>query len=342
MDAVILSERMIAPPISLGVVRPEERSALAIAALSRAALDLPLRCPVELCVSVVSDEALVIGAFQRGAGLPATWPLVRRGSGGPAVRVGPGTVHVAALLAHPGALVPCDEKRIVNRTVRPLLRALTRAGHLAHYFGRDWVSVAHRPVAWVGFAHDATTRRTLFEAFVAVRTPFAITERASFLGKPHATLESTGDGRPVDPARIAAAVVDAYARDASPVELDWPQPPAEPSAPADLRADPPWAATTEEAIGTLGAGPDAHGVFRVGGDLLVSRDALARLEARVASAADVGVGGRSAADVGVGGRSAADVLARAVDETLAAPGVALDGVRSLASVLDVISRARHG
>ena len=38
-----------------------------------------------------------------------------------------------------------------------------------------------------------------------------------------------------------------------------------------------------EAIGPLGAGPDARGVFRVGGDLLVSRDALARLEAARAS-----------------------------------------------------------
>jgi hypothetical protein len=238
---------------------------------------------------------------------------------------------VALALAHPGALVPCDEKRIVNRAVRPLLRALTRAGHMAHYFGRDWVAVAHRPVAWVGFAHDASTRRTLFEGFVAVRTPFAIAERASFLGKPHATLETAGapgGARAVDSARIAGAIADAYAREASPSDLEWPELPGAPPsvdalAAADPRADPPWAATTEEAIGTLGAGPDARGVFRVGGELMVSRDALARLEARVAAASD-------------------DDLARAVDETLAAPGVALDGIRSLASVLDVISRARHG
>lgn len=313
---------MIEPHSSLGVVRGGERSAQDVARLSRAALDRPLRRPAELCVSVVADDALLLGAFQRAASLAFAppWPLLRRASGGPEVRVGPGTVHVAVALAHPGALAPCDEKRIVNRTVRPLLRALTRMGLVAHYFGRDWVSVAHRPVAWVGFAHDAGTRRTLFEAFVAVRTPFAVAERASFLGKPHATLESAGQGGPVDPARVADAVVEAYARDAAPVELAWPPPlPAE----DDVPADPPWAATAEEAIGTLGAGPDARGVFRVGGDLLVSRDALARLEARAATA------------------PLAD-LPRAVDETLAAPGVALDGVRSLASVLDVIARARQG
>jgi hypothetical protein len=88
----------------------------------------------------------------------------------------------------------------------------------------------------------------------------------------------------------------------------------------DLPVDPPWAATCEEAIGTLGAGPDARGTLRVGGDLLVSRDALARLEVRAAHAS-------------------ADDLGRIVDEALAAPGVALDGVKSLASVCDVIARA---
>jgi hypothetical protein len=88
-------------------------------------------------------------------------------------------------------------------------------------------------------------------------------------------------------------------------------------------AEPAWAATTEEAIGTLGAGPDKSGTFRVGGDLLVSRDALARLEADLNTAPDEDVG-------------------RIVDAALAAPGVALDGVRSLNSVRDVILGARHG
>jgi hypothetical protein len=237
---------------------------------------------------------------------------------------------VALALAHPGALEFCDEKRIVNRTVRPLLRALTKTGSLAHFFGRDWISVAHRPVAWVGFAHDATSRRTLFEAFVAVRTPFAITQRASFLGKPHGTLESIA-GREIDPARLAGAVVDAYlaAYDAAEAEVRGvetaPVPdaaiPAAAAAEDDPRADPPWTATVEEAIGRLGAGCDARGVFRVGGDFLVSRDAIARLESRVANVAD-------------------QELGPLVDQILNAPGVALQGIRSLASVRDVIALAR--
>ncbi len=271
----------------IGIVRAGELAARELAAHSRASLDRALRAPAELMVATASDAALVLGAFQRGAGKPDAAPLVRRGSGGPEVLVAPGTLHVLLAMESPGALVPCDERRIVNRAVRPLLRALTRVGHLAHYFGRDRVVVAHQPVGWVGFAHDAASRRTTFEALVEVREP-----------------------------RLVDAVVDAYARERDAVSLDAPALLAEEA--ADLRADPPWTATREEAIGPIGAGRDANGRFRVGGDLLVSRDALARLEAAAPGAPD---------------------LARLVDETLAAPGVALEGVRSLATIRDVIQEA---
>jgi hypothetical protein len=74
----------------------------------------------------------------------------------------------------------------------------------------------------------------------------------------------------------------------------------------------------------VGAGPDARGVFRVGGDLLASRDAIARLEACV------GAAGPDVPD---------DAVGHIVDDALARPEVALDGVRSLASVREVIVRA---
>ncbi len=305
---------------ALGILRAGARNAGELAAHSCAALDRPLRHPGELWTAIARDEALFIGAFQRGAQMPTDAPLMRRGSGGPEVRVGPGTVHVALALASPGALTACDERRIVNRSVRPLLRALTKIGSLAHFFGRDWVSVHGRPAAWVGFAHDATSRRTLFEAFVAVRTPFHIAERPSFLGKPASTLESIA-GSPVEPGRLVDAIIQAYVAgwDLDPHELEITE---APDGATDVRAEPPWSATREEAIGTLGAGKDSDGVFRVGGDLLVSRDALARLEARAVEAAD-------------------ETLGAVVDETLAAPGIALDGVRSLSSVRDVIAEARR-
>ncbi len=316
------------------MIRAGEVGSRQIAANSRSALDRPLPYAAELWISVARDRALLLGAFQRGGGIirrdgggSEGSSTLRRGSGGPEVVLARGTLHVALALAEPGALGPCDEKRIVNRLVRPLLRALTKTGYPAHFFGRDWISVLHRPAAWVGFAHDATTRRTLFEAFVAVSTPFAASARASFLGKEPCTLDGL-IGRSVDTTRLVRAIVDAYvaAYDLEAVEISPPSTgegagPAfgEDSADAD---DPPWAATCEEAIGLLGAGPDARGVFRVGGDLLVSRDALARLESRAAHAPK-------------------GEIARITDETLGAAGVALDGIRSLTSVRDLIERARE-
>ncbi len=297
--------------VRLGVVRPGEQGLRALAARSRAALDATLREPGELWVAVASEPGVLLGAFQRAQGLEGQGLLRRRGSGGPEVGVAPGSVHVLLSLATPAALVPCDEKRIVNRHVRPLLRALTRTGHLAHYFGRDWVSVAGQPVAWVGFAHDATTRRTVFEALVAIGAPFAVRARESLRGKDAGVVD-------VEPSRLVGAIVEAYGRDAEPVELGAPAALAD-ETPAD---EPPWAATREDVIGTLGAGPDARGVFRVGGDLLASRDALARFEEGVVV---------PGADLG-----------RVTDETLAAPGVALDGVRSLTSVRDCVTEALRG
>jgi hypothetical protein len=315
----------------IGVIQAEEVDSRQIAARSRVALDRPLAHAAELWISVARDRALLLGAFQRNAGVvraDESDSILRRGSGGPEVVLAEGTVHVALALAEPGALGPCDEQRIVNRLVRPLLRALTKTGYPAHFFGRDWISVLHRPAAWVGFAHDATTRRTLFEAFIAVRTPFAASPRPSFLGKELCTLEASL-GRRVDTTRLVRAVVAAYldAYDLEPVDTAPPSSGLGESAATladdSLRAaDPPWTATCEEAIGLLGAGPDARGVFRVGGDLLVSRDALARLESRAAEAPE-------------------DEIARITDETLGAPGVALDGIRSLKSVRDLIERARR-
>ncbi len=299
--------------LRLGIVRANEVGAWELAAQSRAALDRPLRCPAELWVATARDEALLLGAFQRGAGMPHhLGPLLARGSGGAEARIVPGTVHVLLALASPGALVACDAQRLVNRYVRPLLRALTRQGPPAHYFGRDWVSVGGRPVASVTFAHDATSGRATFEALVGMRAPVFVRDRPTFLGKEPAALDD------LDPARLSDAIAEAYARD---VDAE-PREAADASVerPDDLHAEPPWSATCEEAIGTIGAGPDRRGVFRIGGDLLVSRDALARLEAAVPQ----------------GG----DDLGRVVHEILTAPGVALDGVRSLDRIRDVVRAAQ--
>ncbi len=303
----------------LGLIAPSTRSAAEIAAHSRGALDRSLRADAELWVAVATDDALVLGAFQRWTQAPWRTGLARRGSGGAQVLVGPGTLHVALAMAQPGSLVACDEKHIVNRCVRPLLRALTATGSPAAFFGRDWISVAKRPAGWVGFGHDSTTGRTLFEAYVGVTTAFAPPGGASFRGRAPGSLQSMA-GRVLDPARIAQAVVDAYAEGHDGERLEAP-PLRDNDASAGVAEEPPWAATCEEVIGLLGAGEDGQGVFRIGGDLLVSRDALARLEARVSRAPEERIGA-------------------IVDEMLSAPGVALDGIRTLATVRDLVVRAR--
>lgn len=320
----------------MGLTIAGSRYSAEIAAHSRSALDRTLRHDGELWVAIATDEARVLGAFQRvqasssnsaGALVPTpVGPLLRRGSGGPEVLLGPGTVHVALALSHPGSLMSCDEKRIVNRYVRPLLRALTATGNHAAFFGRDWISVSKRPAAWVGFGHDRATGRTLFEAFVAVAFSFASSStRASFRGRAPGTLESIG-GHRLDPTRIAAAVIDAYSEGHEVFDTAPPDPtPVMDPLVANVTGvtfEPPWAAVYDEAIGRIGAGPDARGVFRVGGDLLVSRDALAQLETRVAVAAEDDVG-------------------PLVDASLTAPGVALDGIQSLTNLRDVIVRARR-
>jgi len=179
-----------------------------------------------------------------------------------------------------------------------------------------------RPVAWVGFAHDAGTGRASFEAFVAASTPFAREGRASFLGKAPATVEEMV-GKPTNLESLAGAIAAAYAGAYGALEggTALAHPPACP--PADDET--PWRATVEEAIGVIGAGPDASGAFRLGGELLASRDAIEALERALASLP-------AAADEAT--------VARAIDATLGAPGAAVHGLRSLSSVLDVVMRAR--
>lgn len=315
---------MIRP--SMASIRATVRQGLGVAelcAMSRAGLDRPLLHDAELVVAVPSDEGLVFGAYQRssevfadGAPRPS---LHRRGSGGAEAGVGTGTVWLQLALAQSGALVPCPPERLINRYVRPLLRAITKLGVLAHYFERDWVSGLKRPVAQIAFAHDASTGRAYVEAIVAVTTPFAIRARASTLGKEPATLAELGMRG--DPATLADAIVASYesAYGAATGELSVTPPPSDHA--DGLATDPPWTSTRAEAIGIVGAGRDRLGRLRVGGELMVSRDALASLEAALATLPPTA----DAASIGA-----------LVDTTLGAPGVALFGVRSLHSIRDVI------
>jgi hypothetical protein len=274
-----------------------------------------------LVVAKVTDRARVLGAFQRASDVSATDPIVRRASGGPAVILLPGAVYLGLALRTPSALVACDASRILNRYVRPLLRGLTRAGVTAHYFGRDWVSASHRPIAQVAFAHDAGTGRTVFEAFIGVNAAVWDETRASHLEKaPVSAIEIAKDA---DAANVAAMIRDAYATDfrhaTEAIDVSVQDASIEPR-----DSDPPWNARAAEAIGAICAGRDSRGKIRVGGEILVSRDAIVTLEERLAS---------------LDAMPSLESISRAVDETLGAPGVALFGVKSLLSFRDAIAAA---
>jgi hypothetical protein len=323
---------------TLGVLRLEAAPAARVAAASRGALDRRLAHDGELLLATLGDDAIVLGALQRASELgdadDRARALLRRGSCGAEVAVGPGSLWMQLALIRSDALVRCEPSRLLNRHVRPLLRALTKVGALAHYFDRDWISAGRRPVAMISFAHDVGSGRALVEAVIAVRSPFALRTRPSYLGKAPATLADVGS--PVELARLGDAIAEAYGAAYGRTIVDLPnftvervrrearRSGARKSSPSaeDLRGDPPWAATRVEAIGLVGAGRDRDGRMRVGGELMVSRDAVTSLEARLAEA---------------GGDAAA--IALAVDGTLGAPDVALVGVRSLASLRDVLVEA---
>lgn len=291
--------------------------------MSAHALDGVLSWPGELRLSLIEGDAIALGAFQRAKEVDANGSLVlRRVSGGPPLALRDGTIHLALALANPAALAACDPPRLVNRYVRPLLRALSTFGAKGAFFGRDWVSVAHRPAAWIGFAHDATTGRAVIEAVVSVKAPFTVSDAsyASFLDKTAITLEEA-TGRSLAMDDVARAIALAYAKDYDGMERET----AEPMAlPLPVHADPMWRATLGEVIGIVGAGRDRNGVFRVGGELLASRDAVASLERAIAGFDD---------------STELDAIGAAVDRTLVKPGTALHGIRSLKSVRDVIAAA---
>lgn len=284
------------------------RSAAAIANASRDAMARALAHPMEIEIGFASDERVLLGAFQRACDVPDGDRAIARGTAGAAVRVGRGTLHVLVAIAR----LEHDETQILNRHVRPILRALD-----ANYFGRDWISLEHRPIAHVGFAHERATGRTVVEAFIAVRTLFDVAERASHRGKKTATLEEIR-GAKIDDDGLVRKIVDAFGTHEALTR--------EPHEPSEVdvitRDDPPWAARVDEAIGPVCAGRDARGVMRVGGEFMASFDAVRDLEERIARET-----------------MTPQKIREAVNDALGAPHTALLGVRTLESFARALEEA---
>jgi len=282
-----------------------------VAAISAAAFEVAKK-RAELWIVEPTASATMFGAYQ-----PTAAP--RRASGGAEVALGPGTLHVMLALPSLAMLELARPAVILNRAVRPLLRALTRKGALAHYFGRDWISAAGRPIALVSFAHEAATQRTLVEVSVSVSQSCISRARASYRGAAPATLEELGGPISVSEVadRVSRAVLDAYGL--APEARDLPDD-AELAAAPTFAARPTLTNVHEDAIGPIGVGPDADGTLRFGGELMASFDALAALETslREIDRADVAA------------------IQAAVERALARPEVALFGVRAIDAFVELV------
>lgn len=293
----------------------------------------------KILVSTLERDELVLGAFQRSASalhldaLPSGAVVTRRRSGGPAVWASRRTLHLTLVLPAADALTPGDPSRIVNRYVRPLLRALTSLGRPAHYFGRDWISIDKRPAAWVGFAHDHPTRSCLFEAFVPLDSPFVLppnvdaypARRADpFLGKsPVALVDLFAQlAQPIDAATLATKIITSYDQAFGEIARGaWTTDLLRPLAHDD---QPAFDVLREEVIGFVGASFDrSRNKLTIGGDLFASEGLLDDLAALAVS--------RDSDDHGA-------LETRWLDHISESSAV-LDGVQHLESLVDVALRA---
>lgn len=134
-----------------------------------------------LGASVVVGPAVVLGAMQRAgrvvdlaACASARVPVMRRTTTGTAAWIGGTGLVLTLVLPHVAAIAEdATFRTLLNRNVRPLLRAFTRTGVTANYFGREWISSKLGPIALLGF--DVTREgAVLIEAFVGGSEPIAI------------------------------------------------------------------------------------------------------------------------------------------------------------------------
>lgn len=239
-------------------------------------------------VAPIVGDGIALGRFQRarstldlarleGSGLS----LVRRKSGGGALRVGRGQVYVSIEMATAGI----EPSRILNRNVRPLLRALTSLSHIAVTSGGREVMLARgEPIGWVGVHHEVDSGATGLEAIINVSRTFELDPNVNLQTgaiqprfKTPRTLQEMLD-RQVTEEEVVAAIVRELGVD------EWFT--ADAPVPRVDMDEAPFTAMIEEAIGLIGAIRESDRIA-IGGDLMASHDALAALERAVFSEPDV-------------------------------------------------------
>jgi hypothetical protein len=225
-----------------------------VAAASQALVALPLSGVAQMHSALISKRATFVGQFDR---VPESeFPRYRRGTGGVSFETEEGAFYIGIALAHPGSLLAGSANQVLNRMVRPLLKALTKVhGKRVAYFGRDHIRAEQKNVGWVAMAHRVDTDRAAFEAFLP-------------------PTERTHD--------LAEEIASAYTL-AHPALVLAPFERANGGAQALAHGDPPWLRTESEAIGSLGLMREHDGRRRIGGTLMASADRMHALNQAIQS-----------------------------------------------------------
>jgi hypothetical protein len=287
-----------------------EALALGPVLLSRAASE---RVPW-IAATVVRGPAVLLGAGQRAgrvvrldACAAAGTPVFRRATAGTAAFVERRAIVWTLALPHVAALVvDATPRTLLNRNVRGFLKGFRQAGAAAHYFGREWISVRHRPAALLGF--EATPEgAVLIEVVAGVEASIALPEALAtageqavdrWLGKVPAGLAEVMAG---DPLEIAGTVMSTVSVRAAEPDERMAAIEVAPLSPVTREDDPMpegFVARPGERvpIGWIDVGVGPSGEAWIGGDVLVpayARTAMARGE----DLGDVPVDGATLADL---------------------------------------------
>lgn len=222
--------------------------------------------------------------------------VLRRDTTGAHVFIGPGGAAVFAL-ALPSIDALVDDARpatVLNRNVRGWLSALTRSSAIAHYFGRDWLSIGKRPCGSIGL-------RRARSGAVVIELWLGSTESTAL---PRALASDRERSTDRWLAKSPASYFECAGRDA--LDLSWcddvqrrtlaryaVEPTIEPDSvlPSHERASDAvelggawrWVEPTSCAIGWIDAAITSENTVWIGGDPLVSDGAIAALSEALAT-----------------------------------------------------------
>lgn len=191
----------LAPPSSPGEVL--QRSAK----LLRLADEKRLGLPGRIVFSEFKNEAVALGRYQRRGALPGIeefmkrgMPILRRETGGVALKFAPGMLHVAVILETPSAWIETPVIKVLNRYVRGILTGLGSIGLDPSYFGKEFISTSHGQVAYITYT-VGTHKGVLIECLIALDRTWSLSAHGSAPpenvdhttgGKAPATIRQTG------------------------------------------------------------------------------------------------------------------------------------------------------